>query len=273
MTQYEAIFQRCSTRRFQMKPIAAKTMEQLNHYVQEVNALYPDALYRIAVVEALNGEKPAIKGKFMVESPYYLVFFAKEHPGAAKNAGYIMEQIVLYLTAKGIGTCFLGETMAPSPVESYRCMLTLAFGMSAAPMYASRAKRRPLADLVHYRDEATVQIRRILEAARMAPSAYNRQPWRFVAYSNRIHIFMKKGGLPLPGRHRLYEISMGAMMVHMVLAAEEQWLDWRFCGLGNEKQELKGYEYTATLVFSDIVLGSSSYTDGEQPGADARDGG
>lgn len=252
MTQYEAIFQRNSVRKFQMKTVDAKTMGQINSYMQTVNSLHQDASYRLAVVEALNGEKPAMKGQFMTEAPYYLVLFAKEHRYAAQNAGYIMEQIVLYLTAKGLGTCYLGDVKTAPTADRYRCMIVVAFGIPASAACDPKGRRKPVAELVYYKTEASAQVRRILEAGRMAPSAFNSQPWRFVVYSNRVHIFMKKTHVPIPRWKELREISMGVLMTHLALAAEELWLSWRLVEIDDvAERELKGYEYTATLVFSE----------------------
>lgn len=251
MTQYEAIFQRSSVRKFQMKPIEAKIMEQLNHYIQSVTALHPEASYRIAVVEA-DGETKTIKGRFQVEAPYYLVFSAKEHPFAAKNAGFIMEQIVLYLVTKGIATCYLGDFKMQAKSENYRTMIVAAFGYPGSTLYPIRSKRKLLSELVRYKEETTQQIRRILEAARQAPSALNKQPWRFIVYANRVHVFMKESSVYLSRWKELQEISMGIVMAHMAFAAEEQWLNWRLQPLSDvADREMKGYRYVATLTLSE----------------------
>ncbi len=252
MTQYEAIFQRSSVRKFQMKPIDAKTMEQLNHYMQSVSVLHPEASYRIAVVETDRETQMPVKGRFRVEAPYYLVLSAKDHPYAAKNAGFVMEQIVLYLVTKGIATCYLGDVKMTRPSEYYQTMIVVAFGRPVSTLYPVRSKRKPLADLVHYKEGTTPQIRKILEAGRVAPSALNMQPWRFVVYAKRVHLFMKEGPKFLGRWREMQEIAMGIVMVHMALAAEEQWLNWRLQPIADmAERELKGYQYVATLSLSE----------------------
>lgn len=252
MTQYEAIFQRSTVRKFQMNPIDSKIMEKLNNYIQSVTVLHPEASYRIAVVEADGETRASIRGRFQVEAPYYLVFSAKEHPFAAKNAGFIMEQIVLYLVTKGIATCYLGDVKMSGKSENYRTMIVVAFGRPISTFYPVRSKRKLLSELVHYKEETTQQIRRILEAGRQAPSAMNKQPWRFVVYANRIHLFMKDSPMFLNRWRELQEIGMGIVMVHMALAAEEQWLDWRLQPLPDvAEREMRGYQYVATLTLSE----------------------
>lgn len=254
MTQYEAIFQRSSVRRFQMRTIEPKIMEQLNYFIQSVSPLHPEALYRIAVVEAGSDGDRELRPKCRVEAPYYLVFSAKEHSFAAKNAGFVMEQIVLYLTSKGIGTCYLSDFKLSKAADNYRTMIVVAFGRpaSAMAMGPSRKGRKKAADLAYFKEETSGNVRRILEAGRMAPSAGNGQPWRFVVYANRIHIFMKHSALAMPRRQELREISMGIVMTHMALAAEEQWMNWKLSSIGDvAERELKGYVYVATLSLSD----------------------
>ena len=112
MTQYEAIGRRHSVRRFQMTAIDPHIMKQINCFIQTLAPLHPQAAYRIAVVEAYNTQKHVFKGMFLVQAPYYLVLSAKDHPFAAVNAGYVMEQLVLYLVSKGFA--HLGKKLASS---------------------------------------------------------------------------------------------------------------------------------------------------------------
>ena len=77
-----------------MTAIDPHIMKQINCFIQTLAPLHPQAAYRIAVVEAYNTQKHVFKGMFLVQAPYYLVLSAKDHPFAAVNAGYVMEQLV-----------------------------------------------------------------------------------------------------------------------------------------------------------------------------------
>ena len=59
----------------------------------------------------------------------------------------------------------------------------------------------------------------ILEAARLAPSSMNSQPWRFVVYDNRIHIFSKKHSAEQ--LKKWDEVNFGIMFANLMVAAEE----------------------------------------------------
>ena len=68
----------------------------------------------------------------------------------------------------------------------------------------------------------------MLQAARLAPSAFNRQPWRFIVYQNRLHVFARKEQFPFRAREDRTGFDMGIMLSHMTLAAEECWRDIEF---------------------------------------------
>lgn len=234
-----------------MTEIDPRIMNQINCFIQTLAPLHPEAAYRIAVVEAYNSQKHVFKGMFLAQAPYYLVFSAKEHPFAAINAGYVMEQLVLYLVSKGFGTCYLGEAKLKPELDHYKPMIVVAFGKPAAAQKKS-SDRKKLAELVPYQSVQDQSMRRILDAARLAPSAFNIQPWRFWIQEGCVHIFLKKE-LPLRSK-RIKELDlmgMGIVMCHMALAAEEQWLDWR---LAPEEPlrvpAMKGCRYVATLFLT-----------------------
>ncbi len=72
--------------------------------------------------------------------------------------------------------------------------MIMAFGYPAEPLERSYEdfRRIELKKLVTIRGAFGKVQRKLLEAARLAPSAMNRQPWRFVSSEDRIHLFVKK---------------------------------------------------------------------------------
>jgi len=80
-----------------------------------------------------------------------------------------------------------------------------------------------LKELCVYKEVPRQWMKQLLEAARLAPSSYNSQPWRFVVYDNRIHVFAKKHNLNHLGKYE--EMNFGVMFSHLMVVAEELWLD------------------------------------------------
>ena len=106
-----------------------------------------------------------------------------------------------------------------------RPMMIVAFGHPGESPYRSpeEAKRLPFKDLCFVKEEVGEPIRILLKSARLAPSSFNSQPWRFIVYRNRIHIFAKK---ELGKKNRnMQEFNIGIMLTHMMLAAEELWME------------------------------------------------
>ena len=66
-------------------------------------------------------------------------------------------------------------------------------------------------------------MNQLLEVARLAPSSFNSQPWRFVVFDNCMHIYCKKQKLEYLSKWN--EINFGILFSHMMVAAEELWID------------------------------------------------
>ena len=91
-------------------------------------------------------------------------------------------------------------------------------------------------------------MKTILKAARLAPSAMNLQPWRFIVYADRIYVFAQKSRIPYVSGAGMRDFGIGIMLSHIMLAAEELWME-----LQTETEEqfasktYKNGEYIATL--------------------------
>ena len=105
----------------------------------------------------------------------------------------MLQQMDLYLSASGIGSCWQGipkptkEVLQGSTLEF---IILIAFGKPAETLHRSNLsgfKRKPLNEITDIKDTA-----KILEAAHLAPSAGNSQPWFFTGDENMIHVYSNK---------------------------------------------------------------------------------
>ena len=173
---------------------------------------------------------------FVPNAPYYLAFYSEEKEKHDLNAGYILEQISLYLTSKGIGSCFLGMTKTPKNIEEdLHFVIGMAFGMpkGEAIRHDYEANRLTMDELCVFKEKPKAWVNEILEAARLAPSSLNSQPWRFVVYENRIHVFSKKPPSTGKSRGKFNEFNFGVMLANISIAAEEIWVDLDLIKLNN----------------------------------------
>lgn len=210
-----------------MEALAPDILGQIERHFGEVDGLFGQFGAEAVVIDNTKGQMKKL-GVFGVKAPYYLAFYSEEGERYLMNMGYQMEQMVLYLCCMGLGTCFLGSMKLPKQFQkrgSKRLVGILAFGR-AKGSYTRRkieAKRLSLDELCVYKEVPRQWMNQLLEAARLAPSTLNSQPWRFVVYDNRIHIFSKKHGVGKFGKWD--EMNFGIMFANMMVAAEELWLE------------------------------------------------
>jgi nitroreductase len=228
MNTFEAIFSRRSIRHFKQEKLDWEVISDLLEYAYKLPMLTEGIAVEFKLVSNIE-EKQGFYGPFHVKAPYYLCISSEVKEDYMLNAGYLMQQISLYLNSKGLGTCFLASYPGRSLKVSmkYEYVIALAFGKTNSPLYrnSADAKRLPENAVVVYKEEVTPDIKQILNAARLSPSALNSQPWRFVVYKNRIHIFAKKSQFIAKAIDYNKMIDMGIMLANLLLAAEELWVD------------------------------------------------
>ena len=253
MNIFEAMFNRRSVRKYRMEPLDIDILEKLKKMIENVSVLDSSCCLEFEIFENL-GTKSQVKGMLKSEAPYYLAVYCEDSPSAYRSAGYAAEQLVLYLTTKEIGTCYLGGSkIGPKDKNGLKQFLVIAFGRSDGALYRDMedAHRQSLASLCTYKDEPGENLKRILRAARMAPSSLNSQPWRFIVYADRLYVFMKKEALPQPKLFTsMRHFDMGIMLCHIMLGAEEFWMNIET--ITEEQYAKKNYkngEYICTIVF------------------------
>ncbi len=158
-----------------------------------------------------------IKGMFRADAPHYLVLFSEEKEGYQANAGFMLQQMDLYLSSKGLGCCWQG---GPKPVKSSRevsgmtYVILLAFGRASEDVHRkdiSEFKRDPLEKITDIKEG-----KELLEPARLAPSAMNNQPWYFSGTKDKFNAYGARS-LMLGDMN---QVSVGIALCHIWLAAE-----------------------------------------------------
>jgi len=228
----EIIRKRKSVRKYDLAPLDAETLEKVRAQIEKLKPLYPDIRFSIDIANKT-------KGLFNVKAPHYLFFGSEEREGAYENIGFIGQQMDLFFSGSGIGSCWLG---AAKPEEKEGSALPhvigMAFGKPVEPLHRalSEFKRKPLAEISEGTDER-------LEAARLAPSAVNAQNWFFVAANGKIHCYRKKSGSLLGFIYnKLHCVDMGIALWH--IAAESDVFSY---GKETGVSERQGYVYMGTV--------------------------
>lgn len=254
MNTFEAIFSRRSIRHFKQEKLEWEEIAGLLEYANQLPMLIDGIAVEFKLVSNIEA-KQGFYGPFNVKAPYYLCISSEIKEDYLLNAGYLMQQMNLYLTSKGYGTCFLvaypGSGLKAT--MKYEYVVTLAFGKTNSTLYrdSKKAKRLPEEEIVVYKEEVTPDIKQVLSAARLAPSALNSQPWRFVVYKNRIHVFAKKNLFIAKALDYNKMIDMGIMMANLLLTAEELWVDVTLSkSEALKNQSFQNNEYVCTITIA-----------------------
>ena len=201
----EIIRQRKSIRNYDPAPLDDDTLNKVREQIGKVTPLYADIRYSIEIVGS-------VKGIFNVKAPHYLIFGSEEKEGAFENIGFIGQQLDLFFSESGIGSCWLGMAKPEERQETAMPhVVTMAFGKPNEPIprELSEFNRKALAEISDGADER-------LEAARLAPSASNKQNWYFVAENCKIHCYRVKPAGLLGGIYgKLQSIDMGIALCHI----------------------------------------------------------
>ncbi len=242
MNLYEAIFVRKTVRKYKMEPLEQTILAGIINFAESIPHLFEGINVEYKLMEHSNIKKH-FSGVLAFSAPYYLVLYSENMPGYRMNAGYLMQQISLYLTAKELGSCYLGmlkprnNKPENSNTDSSKLdyVITLAFGKAESEVYRSsdKAKRLPLDDIAIFKSEVSRNIKTMVQAARLAPSSMNNQPWRLVVYNNRIHIFCKKNIFLSGVLNEVKLIDIGICLAHLLVTAEELWVDVKTIHLDN----------------------------------------
>jgi len=206
----EIIRKRKSIRKYDPAPLDAAMLEKVQAFIPQLKPLYPDIFCSIEIIDKT-------KGMFNIKAPHYLVFGSEDKEGAYENVGFIGQQMDLFLSNSGLGSCWLGaskpEKKEASALPPVICM---SFGKPAEPLHRtlSEFKRKPLSEIGEGDDMR-------LEAANLAPSSMNGQNWYFVAADGAIHCYRKKPN-PLLGfiYNKLHCIDMGIALCHIAQESE-----------------------------------------------------
>ncbi|NLV49068.1 MAG: hypothetical protein GXY20_00040 [Clostridiales bacterium] len=242
------ITKRRTFRSFKDEELRGEVLDELSDFLSSLCMPFDGIDWNFDTLPYMDLMRISMRGPG-VKAPHYLLLRAEKKAYSLQNSGYLGEMAALWLTGQGIGSCWQGG-VAISPHEDFPDSLpyvsTLAFGMSDEPFRAdaSEAQRQPLDSIAFGQIEPH---RPLLEAARLAPSYFNRQKIRFVCDDRGdIHIYRKKVMLNNPVFSYQDCVSAGASIAHLQTAADALGLPNRFAIL-KPSPGFKRYLYQATL--------------------------
>ncbi len=242
---YEAIFKRKSIRDYDSTPIDSNRLEEISRNLQSLKPLLPGIKTEFKIISPNQ-----VTRKLGNKAPHFIAAFSEAKDAYKVNIGFMLQQMDLYFSATGLGSCWLG---IPQPTKdltdssNLEFIILMSFGNSKETLYrtsASEFKRKSLTEITNMEgaDE-------LLEPARLAPSAVNLQNWYFTGNINAIHAYSSKPNfLRTIVGGSYYPVNMGIALCHLQLAAEHK--DWKtkfVFDSSKDKKPPKNLEYVATL--------------------------
>ena len=258
---HAAIPQRRARRRYGAKDIEPELLARMQAVCRDFRP-FPQARAELVtqsadeVLGGIRGSYGIIKGA----SAFIAFIGDMDDPHVQEKVGYSGEGIILEATASGLNTCWVAGTFRRRLASSLvtisggeRILAVTPIGYAPAgyslgervlPTVVRAHSRRPLGELVSDLDRAQWPhwMTAALEAARLAPSAYNRQPWRFHLEPQGITVSAAKLRQDFGFSARL---DCGIAMLHIEVAA----LD---CGAKGEWEFLDEPQVARFSVAGDI---------------------
>ena len=209
---YNAIETRQSRRKYKSKPIDQSQIETLRETVKSIEEEVPSAKIIIKpegferIIKNIFGFYGLISGAWS----YAVILADQSDKNYQVQAGYAGELLVLKATSMDIDTCWIGGFYNTEKIEkelemnsNYEIMSVISLGEAKDKKTISEklmkkvtgsTKRKNLSELCYpdFDEDWPGWIKAAINAARQAPSAVNRQPWRFKVEENKILLYSSK---------------------------------------------------------------------------------
>ena len=218
----QAAIKRKSVRSYSSEKFSDETKLEIAQAIKELTPLYDDAVtsFKLVPENLIHGE---VKGR-AVKAPYYIIISADKADGYLENAGYMAEQLVIWLTEKGIGSCYCGmvRPREVNDIEGEYC-ITLALGYpSEKESFRQSEEEFKRKDLEKYLigDKENDFLEPFIRYARLAPSAINKQPAIYEMNGAGIVAYRQKPGM-ISYLEKMQRIDLGISLSHIFMYAKE----------------------------------------------------
>ena len=241
---YSTIFQRKSIRKYDLDPLDEDTLKEIRDHLQTLKPLHKDIKIEFKILSP-----DVVHRRMMRKAPHYIAVFSEVKEGYLSNVGVMLQQMDLFFSAQGLGSCWQGiptlkkEALARSRLKF---VILMAFGKPQETLHrtaTSQFKRKSFEEI----SDITSAVD-LLETARLAPSARNAQEWFFTGDDRLIHAYHRKPSFI--GRHLFKKyppMDVGISLYHLKLGAEHFGKETEIIFDNPEDNNLNEYDYVASL--------------------------
>ncbi len=249
----ETIRKRISIRHYESRPVPEDVLQAVVKSGENSVALDDSIRVRFHLIE--EGKLVAARMTYLTgtrflfgSAPHFIIATSEEKPLFMLNMGFRMEQMILFATQQGLGTCWVGGMFTEERIGAFlgldkgeRVIVLTPLGYPDTSFYGRVAhdvielgamnfgRRKPLKQIAFGTEWGSPletedkELLEALECARLAPSWVNAQPWRFLVTGKEIIAVADARGRyssVRDGKH-FYRLDVGIAMSHFFLAAKE----------------------------------------------------
>jgi len=230
---YAASFVRFSTRKYLDKPIKNRDREAIDAMIARINQWH-DGVRILPVYEVFPDLFESFGYTKLSGVPAFLAILVDKKKYSDVKAGFYGEAVCLFLTSLGLKTCWVSGSIKKQNLKNHikieakeRFLTSIAFGYGEErppEIIEGRRKRKPIEKIFEgeFADDRYTELMRCVQNA---PSAINRQPWRFGIKDT--HLIVKKS--LIPGGPFPEALDIGISMLHASCGAKAQGISgtWR----------------------------------------------
>ncbi len=272
----EAIRKRRSVRTYQKQPLTDEQQKRIKETIASYADMRGPFGHPVKFFFTQSNKQEGKKEKvgtygFVKNAPAYFGGTTQNTFRHLVDFGYVFEHVLLALTEQGYGTVWLGGTFhrkqfqrfaakghiipAVSPVGVAAEKTTLR--EKAIRKFAGASNRKPLEEIA-FQNEFSEPLDKdhpladALEYVRMGPSASNKQPWRILARSKKVHFYLRyhPGYREKAFGYNLQALDGGIALAHFKIALDSFGKHHRFT-YDQKAPKSSLYEYVLSVEFKD----------------------
>jgi nitroreductase len=278
----DVIKERFSCRTYRDAPLAEEVRRALETFLAGIERGPFGAPTRFQLVAATEEDRHALRGLgtygFIRGATGFVLGAVGQGHRNLEDFGYCLEDVILYATALGLGTCWLGGTFRKSNFAAFLDLReeevmpsVVSVGYIAdRPGLVDRlirggagAHRRLAWDQLFFEGQFGAPLTperagayaKALEMVRLGPSASNKQPWRVVKGDGAWHFYLQRTPGYLQGMDGwfvladLQRVDLGIALCHFEQTAREAGLVGRWAVEEPSVQKpAEPVEYTASWI-------------------------
>ncbi len=248
----KTVMDRSSVRTYENRGLSTNEKDQLNTYIDNLtNPFSIDVTFRLLEkTVSADGEKLGTYG-VIKGAENYIGASAADKELALEALGYSFENLILYATSLGLGTCWLGGTFNRSGFAAamnlkegdlFPCISPVGYPtgkkrtLESVMRWVAKSGQRKEWNELFFKQEFSQPLTKVeagdfafpLEMVRLAPSAVNKQPWRIVQDKDTYHFYLTRTLKKDNEKIDLQRVDIGIAACHFHLAALEKGLPGKF---------------------------------------------